>query len=344
MDQSTTTDDETPLTCEDLPPPLAMDFSKSLTLIDPDAELLASFRTTPAPQAPCLFCPDECSCPPPPRPGRRRKPATSRWVLRQLGKDAFAAEIEREKRAAVAHFVSEIEGRLFRAETDVTFTLEDFAKIQHALLPVRFPQPPEAFVRIPEEVWERLCDILLTVEREKILANEARGKKRNDKHGPDRYLFHRLFPLDDYYWMLRYALPEMFCRPTPERPASGVWETPGTPGKLELMAQRYQAGEAIFHPDDPSNRGLSEAVGERVALFFETVGGEKRPAFRDDESQSVKPELVGADYRGRQDTQTKVIRLTIDEEELSPEILQGDWQARNAPEQSGGRRGRAHAE
>lgn len=303
-------------------------------------------ETKPPAAPPCLFCRAEaaCACPPPARPGRKKKPATSRWVLRQLGKDAFAAEIEREKRAAVAHFVSEIEGRLFRAETDYRFSLEDWQAIGHALLPAKFPLPPEAFVRVEEETWERLCDLLLTVEREKILDGEAKGKKRNDKHGPDRYMTHRLFPMDEYHWLLRCVLPEMFCRPQPERAASGVWETPGTPGKLELMAARYKAGEAIFHPDDPSNRGLSEAVAERVALFFETVGGEKRPAFRDDESQSVKPELVGADYRGRQDTLAKVIRLTIDEEEFSPEILQGDWQARNAPEQSGGRRGRAHAE
>lgn len=207
----------------------------------------------------CLFCAADCSCP---TTKQKKKRAAS------LSTEA----VRRERRAAVAQFVAEIEGRLYRAETDAVFSLEDWERIRFVLLGSKAERPDErGIVRVPEDAWEELCDLLLVAEREKILAEQEGRIPPSDTRGPDRYLCRRKFPAKEFHRLLKMVLPEMFSPPEPAEPTD---LDPGSKFQRSLkvfaMGERWDRGEALHHPGDLSVRGKGEALPDWLAYLAET--------------------------------------------------------------------------
>lgn len=212
----------------------------------------------------CLFCAAaaECNCQVKSRKQRRRSAAPSAQALKA------------ERRAAVAQFVAEVEGRLYRAETDYAFPLEDWEKLAHAMVPTVHLEPSgRRVVRVAEDRWQEICDLLLVEERKKMLAAREAGKPANPKHGPDRYLTHRDFDFPTYRRLLKLVLPEMYARVAPELATTMDPVVDSQRAlKVRVMADRYERGEAIHHPDDPGVRDEGGVLPDWLAYLPE--GGE----------------------------------------------------------------------
>lgn len=294
---------------------------------------------------PCLFCaasPCGCYGEPPPR-RRRAEAAPARPRLLPSEAEELREAVRREERRKIAReaqrkFLSKMEGRIYRLETDRVLDRADVEMVRAYLSPrsVRDPGTLKEYVLLSDEAYQAIRDFFLL-----------------DDGGPDHLLDARKW---DRIW--RRIVPGLY-RPPPLPPLPAVVpecvedvragtpnQLPGWPAKAALMAERAAAGWHLHHPDDASR------LPERLGITVERAGGERKPAFRRGETEVVAEQVVPHDHLGRRAEEGG--RGVAEEERaelglrgehaggflrlrIEPEPDANPWEARQASEGSGGR-------